>query len=66
MTEFKPGDVVQLKSGGPLMTVDYCNEDIDTICCSWFHGKARNQEQFHPETLQKRERPKVGITHLGK
>jgi uncharacterized protein YodC (DUF2158 family) len=38
--DFKLGDVVKLKSGGPLMTV--ISTDVDAsgakaVLCSWFH-----------------------------
>lgn len=33
MGEFKPGDVVQRKSGGQIMTVSSCGSD--TITCIW-------------------------------
>jgi uncharacterized protein YodC (DUF2158 family) len=38
---FKPGDVVQLNSGGPRMTVVAVQSD-GTLRCIWFHedGKA--------------------------
>lgn len=37
-TEIKPGNVVQLKSGGPLMTVRWAGEEYGeaVICCDWF------------------------------
>ena len=33
---FKPGDVVQLNSGGPKMTIEAVQSD-GTLCCVWFH-----------------------------
>ena len=33
----KPGDVVQLKSGGPKMTVTQINQE--TVWCKWFDGE---------------------------
>jgi uncharacterized protein YodC (DUF2158 family) len=37
MVDFKPGDVVQLKSGGPLMTVStVCGE---VLTCEWFDDR---------------------------
>jgi uncharacterized protein YodC (DUF2158 family) len=40
---FKPGDVVQLNSGGPKMTVEAVQSD-GTLRCVWFHedGKRDN------------------------
>ena len=35
-TSFKPGDVVQLNSGGPKMTVVAVQSD-GTLRCVWFH-----------------------------
>ena len=35
MTEFKIGDVVQLKSGGPEMTVTQVASS-ETLACAWF------------------------------
>jgi uncharacterized protein YodC (DUF2158 family) len=39
--DFQPGDVVQLKSGGPKMTIDhtYTNAyNIRGAWCTWFDG----------------------------
>lgn len=30
------GDIVQLASGGPHMTVEAVNEDKDEVACVWF------------------------------
>lgn len=49
--QFKEGDIVQLKSGGPKMTVqdpDYG----DSITCSWFAGSKLENGVFKPNTLQ--------------
>jgi uncharacterized protein YodC (DUF2158 family) len=62
--EFQPGDEVQLKSGGPVMTVeritkDSKNQDEVVIACIWFHyeGKKQilNRNNFLPVTLRKYE-----------
>jgi uncharacterized protein YodC (DUF2158 family) len=37
MTDFNPGDVVQLKSGGPLMTVSVVTGPV--VVCEWFDDK---------------------------
>jgi uncharacterized protein YodC (DUF2158 family) len=36
MKTFKPGDVVQLKSGGPSMTVILESTSADSVVCQWF------------------------------
>jgi len=38
MADIKPGDVVQLKSGGPLMTVEKIIGG-DSARCDWFDDK---------------------------
>lgn len=35
MNEFKEGDVVYLKSGGPAMTITEIS-DGDSVWCTWF------------------------------
>ncbi len=47
--EFKPGDIVRLKSGGPAMTVESVGQD--GINCVWFDGKRRLAKPFVPQTL---------------
>ena len=62
MEEFAPGDIVQLKSGGPLMTVEEVGKDSlteeDTVWCTWFekvgNRQERQKETFRPVTLAKR------------
>jgi len=57
--EFKPGDVVQLKSGGPLMTVSSVGNDAMTkrprVWCVWFVKEkgveTKKDGPFTPETL---------------
>jgi uncharacterized protein YodC (DUF2158 family) len=44
MAEFKQGEVVRLKSGGPPLTVE-ATEGGETVCC-WFgldHGEYRRR-----------------------
>ena len=65
--QFKSGDTVRLKSGGPDMTV--MERDIsaeldamianksDWIDCMWFAGKKCGKESFPPETLERAEPP---------
>ena len=48
---FKTGDQVQLKSGGPTMTVD----DVigGTVNCQWFSGAKLNHGSFESGSLIK-------------
>ena len=50
--EFEPGDVVRLKSGGPLMTVDSvgCRNKVRT---DWFDDATLRSGDFAPEELIK-------------
>jgi uncharacterized protein YodC (DUF2158 family) len=51
--DFRAGDVVQLKSGGPPMTVDGY-DDAGMVVCSWFGNKTkRRQSRFAEATLQR-------------
>ena len=49
--QFKTGDVVQLKSGGPRMSVDRIDAE-KMVHCSWFDQTDRKTGVFHPETLK--------------
>lgn len=51
--QFKIGDVVRLKSGGPPMTVTYVSEEYGRkLSCRWFvQGHEVRQDQFPPEAL---------------
>jgi uncharacterized protein YodC (DUF2158 family) len=53
MMEFKPGDVVVLKSGGPEMTVEEI-ESSGRVKVTWFGDKNQVQSStFAPEMLEK-------------
>jgi uncharacterized protein YodC (DUF2158 family) len=58
MAEFKTGDQVVLKSGGPTMTV---MEELPTgqIRCQWFSGKNLKHGNFKPESLNEPEAVKL-------
>lgn len=46
MEEIKAGDSVQLKSGGPTMTIARLeNNDLDAVC-GWFDGKKETLATF--------------------
>lgn len=50
--KFKPGDIVQLKSGGPSMTVRaYEPTDGDEVTCGWFEGNTLYEKAFHQDML---------------
>jgi uncharacterized protein YodC (DUF2158 family) len=49
--KFKPGDVVELKSGGPAMTVAG-EEEFGELMCTWFDGKKKMDATFEPEQLK--------------
>jgi uncharacterized protein YodC (DUF2158 family) len=48
--KYKVGEVVQLKSGGPAMTVDELTSS-DRYRCVWFKGASREQGVFSEDTL---------------
>lgn len=58
MSEFKIGDVVILKSGGPPMTVHAISDYSATrgfnpgLACVWFDGNKRVEDVFHPNTVE--------------
>jgi uncharacterized protein YodC (DUF2158 family) len=49
--KIKKGDVVKLKSGGPLMTADETNGK--NVHCLWFDGLMVCNEVFDRASLQK-------------
>lgn len=51
MENIKLGDTVQLKSGGPIMTVGGTGLGGD-FNCSWFNGKELLQGSFYAEQLK--------------
>ena len=53
--QFKIGDVVQLKSGGPSMTVS--GKSGEQLACQWYTGAeyGYSTSYFAPETLRKAE-----------
>jgi len=57
MEKLNPGDLVQLKSGGPVMTIELIDENemltSSQALCSWFDGKKLTKESFSLEALTK-------------
>ena len=58
MTVFKSGNLVVLKSGGPVMTVDAVNTDIfddnkvTGIVCVWFLGEKLQRARFEQDAIE--------------
>jgi uncharacterized protein YodC (DUF2158 family) len=49
--QFKVGDTVQLKSGGPIMTIHY--QDSTDWYCVWFKENQLIGNSFDPNALKK-------------
>ena len=52
---FKKGDLVELKSGGPKMTVREAgktNSGKVMVWCDWFDGQKQVNGSFPPESLK--------------
>ena len=49
-SEFKVGDSVRLKSGGPTMTVNEIDAN-ENVFCQWFAGRKVQSHHFNPDTL---------------
>lgn len=57
---WKPGEVVQVISGGPAMTV--AGEDmLGKVICEWFVGSNQKSGSFNAAVLKKYEAPKPHI-----
>jgi uncharacterized protein YodC (DUF2158 family) len=49
--QFKKGDAVELKSGGPPMTVESIGKN-GVVHCVWFEEKTLKRDGFEPEDLK--------------
>jgi uncharacterized protein YodC (DUF2158 family) len=62
MPAFKSGDLVILKSGGPIMTIDTVNTDIfdddkiTGVLCFWFVGTKLERARFDQAAIDPAER----------
>jgi uncharacterized protein YodC (DUF2158 family) len=64
MSEFKLGDVVRLKSGGPDMTVRTIGSDGDNeqvVFCDWFDGKIERRGSYPTTSLETAAKRVVGV-----
>ena len=65
MTVIKSGDLVVLKSGGPVMTVDTVNTDIfdddkvTGVLCVWFVGAKLERVRFDHRALDPAQLPQA-------
>lgn len=55
MGSFAIGDQVQLKSGGPVMTVSSTEGNDQKIYCEYFKSDELKQVRLDPRTLDKYE-----------
>lgn len=56
MLDFKKGDIVRLKSGGPEMTIEKIgqyNTSQEKAQCTWFDDKELKSHIFVLESLEK-------------
>jgi uncharacterized protein YodC (DUF2158 family) len=58
MAEWKSGDQVQLNSGGPIMTVEFVNQN--KVHCTWFVGDKKSDGDFYSDTLKAYRRESHG------
>ena len=57
--KFSTGDLVQLKSGGPVMTVEgHINIDVDVV---WFVGTKYTSNSFKPDMLEMATKPIITV-----
>lgn len=52
--DFRIGDLVRLKSGGPIMTIEWINPH-GTLSCGWFVDGVHKDYGFLSDALQKCE-----------
>lgn len=61
MADFKVGDVVMLKSGGPPMTVVKIDSSPGKVACSWFPShtsEKSSREEFVPDAIREFKPPR--------
>ena len=58
--DFKTGDTVNLKSGGPDMTVKGLSPDGENVITQWFAGKKLEKGYFPPDSLELKKKGEAG------
>ena len=53
--QFKPGDTVLVKSGGPHMTIERWDENHEAWLCVWFVGPKQQRDYFDENVLKTAE-----------
>jgi uncharacterized protein YodC (DUF2158 family) len=53
--DFKPGDIVRLKSGGPTMTITKVASDKKLVECHWFRARQLERAAFVVESLERKD-----------
>ena len=65
MPGVKVGDVVQLKSGGPRMTVVSTESNPAGVLCAWFDEAETKSSRFPPEALEPFKKSQEKATSRG-
>lgn len=69
MTDFKKGDVVQLKSGGPKMTIQNLGDygplgPEEGAACVWFEGTKPKEGIYDIAVLETASKPSLGVSSV--
>ena len=59
MEQLQTGDIAELKTGGPKMTILSLDGSSGEAICIWFEGKNRNEEIFDVGALRKVHQQKL-------
>jgi uncharacterized protein YodC (DUF2158 family) len=68
MEQLQQGDIAELKSGGPKMTILSLDGSSGEAMCVWFEGKNRNEEIFDVAALRKvhQQKPRMPLYPRGR
>ena len=67
MEQLQTGDIAELKTGGPKMTILSLDGSSGEAVCIWFEGKNRNEEIFDVGALRKvhQQKPRMPLYPRG-